>query len=459
MVISRGDRRAAPGTPTDTERPAIAWWRDPSALGLAVAALLMAASVTVPVAFGWDVHAGFGPLTAHWAPRVGLSSLTAVAISVLALTYGFRVSARLSWTRLLVVSWLAAVGWLLSLSLVDGRAGVSTRFDTADLMGVARRTGDISHLLYTFASRIPIDADGSWPVHVAGHPPGAVLFFLVLARLGFSDLGVGLTVAALAALVPAGVLVTLRTLGAEASGRAVAPFLVVAPAAIWEAVSADAVFACLACWALACLAVAAVRRSIALSVLAGMLLGVCALMSYGLPLLAFLALAVLVAARCYQPLPWALGGALLVVAAFMVAGFSLVEAYPVLRARYWDGIAADRPAAYWLWGNLAALCFSAGPVVGAGVACWFQRRRALRSGSAAEPATRIVLLLGSAAMLTVLVADASLMSKAEVERIWLPFVPWLLVLTALLPHRWRRPALAAQLVVALAVQHLLRTAW
>ena len=47
------------------------------------------------------------------------------------------------------------------------------------------------------------------------------------------------------------------------------------------------------------------------------------------------------------------------------------------------------------------------------------------------------------------------MSKAEVERIWLPFVPWLLLSTALLPERWRRPVLGVQVVVALLVQHLL----
>ena len=51
------------------------------------------------------------------------------------------------------------------------------------------------------------------------------------------------------------------------------------------------------------------------------------------------------------------------------------------------------------------------------------------------------------------------MSKAEVERIWLPFAPWLLLSVALLPERWRRWGLAGQLVVALLVQHLLNTRW
>ena len=62
-------------------------------------------------------------------------------------------------------------------------------------------------------------------------------------------------------------------------------------------------------------------------------------------------------------------------------------------------------------------------------------------------------------MLAIAAADASGMSKAEVERIWLPFMPWLLVSCALLPDRWRRPGLAVQLVAALLVQQLLFTSW
>jgi methylthioxylose transferase len=59
----------------------------------------------------------------------------------------------------------------------------------------------------------------------------------------------------------------------------------------------------------------------------------------------------------------------------------------------------------------------------------------------------------------VLVADLSQMSKAEVERIWLPFVPWVLLACALLPERWRRRGLVLQVVLALLVQHLLLTGW
>ncbi len=69
------------------------------------------------------------------------------------------------------------------------------------------------------------------------------------------------------------------------------------------------------------------------------------------------------------------------------------------------------------------------------------------------------MLLAGAAAACVVLADASQMSKAEVERIWLPFVPWLTLSCALLPARWRRAGLALQLFAALVVQHLLYTSW
>jgi methylthioxylose transferase len=67
--------------------------------------------------------------------------------------------------------------------------------------------------------------------------------------------------------------------------------------------------------------------------------------------------------------------------------------------------------------------------------------------------------LATAAVIIIVIADLSRMSKAEVERIWLPFVPWLLLSLTLLPERWRRPMLALQVVAALVVQHLLYTTW
>ena len=126
-----------------------------------------------------------------------------------------------------------------------------------------------------------------------------------------------------------------------------------------------------------------------------------------------------------------------------------------LHDRYWDGIARKRPATYWLWGNLAALAFCTGPMVAAGLARAVASARELW----ADHQGRVALALTGAAFATVAVADLSRMSKGEVERIWLPFAPWLLLSCALLPERWRRRGLVLQLALALVVQHLLFTGW
>jgi hypothetical protein len=229
---------------------------------------------------------------------------------------------------------------------------------------------------------------------------------------------------------------------------------VLAPAAIWVAVSADGVFAAVAAWGLACVATA--TRSSSRSALwgwglgGGLLLGSCLLLSYGLLLLAPLVLAVFVAGRSWRPFPAVALGSVIPVLVFALLGFRLWAAYPVLNDRYWAGIAADRPQSYWIWADLAALTISAGPVLGAGLGSLLAAR---------HESPRVVRLFVGAAALAIVAADLSRMSKAEVERIWLPFVPWLLLATACLPTRWRRPALALQVVVALLVQHLVLTNW
>ncbi len=83
----------------------------------------------------------------------------------------------------------------------------------------------------------------------------------------------------------------------------------------------------------------------------------------------------------------------------------------------------------------------------------------LRGGSRLAGPARVVAVLGTAGWAMVLAADLSQMSRAEVERIWLPFIPWLLVPCALLDRRWRRVGFLALVLTALVVQHLLDTGW
>jgi hypothetical protein len=70
-----------------------------------------------------------------------------------------------------------------------------------------------------------------------------------------------------------------------------------------------------------------------------------------------------------------------------------------------------------------------------------------------------VNVLVVAALLAVVIADLSALSKAETERIWLPFAVWLLAAPALLPRPSHRFWLALQAFGALAVNHLFFTNW
>ena len=425
-------------------------------LGLVTAVGLMALAMAVPALTGWFVHVNsFPPLHAEWAPRVGWGTAPALLLAVLGVRHGLDIAEALPWRRLLVVVFLAGLAWMLALAFVDGSHGVSQVLgEPYEYLRTARRTSDLHATLQEYVSRIRIEAGPRhWPVHVAGHPPGALTFFVALDRVGLgSGFAAGMVVTALAATTAVAVLVTARVLGAELLARRAAPFLVLGPAAVWQSVSADAMFAATAAWGIACLALAATRRSLGWSVLAGLLLGCCVMMSYGLPLLGVLAVAVLLAARSWFPLVPAAVASVAVVLVFAAFGFGYLEALPAIRDRYFEAVGGRRPWAYWLWGDLAALAFSAGPVAFAGAA-------QLPRASLGDARTRTVAWLSGAGAAMVLLADLSQMSRAEVERIWLPFVPWLLLSCGLLSEEWRRRGLPVQVVLALAVQHLLLTGW
>lgn len=437
-------------------------------VGLSAAVLLIAAAMIIPAVTGLNVHQStFPPLHASWRPRVGPGTVPAIVLAVIGVVFAPQAAIRWRWWGVLLGSYLLGLAWMVALAMVDGWRGIDHILDTPhEYLPAARSITDIVATLHTFIAHIPLYSPDNWQIQIAGHPPGALLFFVLLVRVGLgSGLAAGIVVILMAATVPVAVLITLRRLGAGGAARRAAPLLVLSPAAIWMAVSGDAVFAAFAAWALCCLAVAATARSrssrAAWSVASGVLFGCCVMLSYGLPLLGVLAVAVMMAAQSWRPLLWAIGGALAVVLVFAAFGFELWTAYPVLAQRYWAGDAHLRPGAYWTWANLAALSIAAGPIVGSSVAAaitWapkvFTRDRV--SHVAVE---RTVVLLTLAALASVLIADVSQMSRSEVERIWLPFMPWLLIGTALLSARWRRFGLAAQVIFALMAEHLLATGW
>lgn len=332
----------------------------PSA-GIAAALILIGVAFAVPPLFGWHVNAlGRAPLSARWDPRVGRGTVPAVALALAAARWAPTLAVSLRWSRLLLGAFAASLLWAASLAMVDGTRGIGGILgNSGEYLQTAHRVHDVPTLLHGFVSRIPLTSHDNWPTHVAGHPPGALLFFVLLVHLGVgSGLAAGWTVVVITSSTAPAVLITLRRLGAEQQARHAAPFLVFGPSAIWLAVSADAMFAAVAAWGLCCLALAATsagpsRRS-AWSLLSGVVLGYCCFLSYGLPLLAVLAAAIVVLTR--QPRVLLAGGVgvLAVVAAFALGGFTWWHAYPVLRSRYYAGIADRRPASYWLWGDLAA---------------------------------------------------------------------------------------------------------
>ncbi|HET7073337.1 MAG TPA: hypothetical protein VFI55_04550, partial [Mycobacterium sp.] len=228
------------------------------------------------------------------------------------------------------------------------------------------------------------------------------------------------------------------------------------------AVSADGYFAGVAAWGIALLAVAVhrpVRFPALIAAAAGLLLGWAVFLSYGLALLGIPALAVLVSASDWRAALRALGPATLaalgVAVSFAVAGFYWFDGYTLVQQRYWQGIAKYRPFQYWSWANLACVVCAIGLGSVAGISRvfdWAFDRAAVRRRSGFH-------LLLVAMLAAIVFADLSMLSKAEVERIWLPFTVWLTAAPALLPVRSHRWWLALNAAGALLVNTVMVTNW
>jgi hypothetical protein len=371
-----------------------------------------------------------------------------------------------------VLSYATAVAWTLSLALVDGwQRGIAGRLTTGPeyLHEVAGVT-DIPTMLRGFTTRILDFQPDSWTTHVAGHPPGALLVFVWLDRAGLpGGAWAGLLCVLVGALTAIAVPQTVRLLGTDEAARAVVPFVALFPGAVWIAVSADGLFAGVTAAGTALLAYGLTRTARAASLVGGVLLGFGCYLSYGLVLMAAIAAAVLGPGRGRRrTVWWALAGAALVAGAFTAAGFDWLTGYHLVTERYYQGVASRRPYAYWVWADLAIVVVSAGPaaaaVLGRAALNGWQAaatlRRRLENGPRRTAVTEYsgwLLPLGAAAAIAA--ADLSGYSKAEVERIWLPFTVWLMAGATLLPTRDRRAWLAGQAAITLAVNHLLLTTW
>jgi hypothetical protein len=430
--------RARPEPRSATTQPAwpvlLVW------IVLVVAARLVLVDL---VQSGAHLRIPFPPLDASLDWRPGWVLVLPAALGVLVVVRAPAALARWSWSQVVWVSAAVSGAWGISLALLDGVHGVtgSVTLKNEYFLDLGR-VGDPFTFLREFTARI-----SEYRIHVQGHPPGFLLLLSVLDRIG---LGHPTLVAAIeiagGAMAVAAVLVATRDVAGEAIARRAAPFVAIAPVAIWMTTSTDAFYAGVGAWAVALvvLATGRARRADAMAAAGGLLFGAAAFLSYGLVLLAALPITVAIARRRVRVLVIAALGAGLVFAVFALAGFWWFDGLAATRARYDAGVAAHRPYGAFALVDLACLAIAMGPAVAVGLSRVRDRR--------------VWLLVGST-LLAVGLALLSGMSKGEVERIWLPFAVWLLPAGYVLTGSRRSGWLALQIAFTIGLQTLVRSPW
>ena len=282
------------------------------------------------------------------------------------------------------------------------------------------------------------------PVHAIGHPPGLLV---TLHALGIETAGAMavLTIGVGALSIPL-VYVLGRQLLDEGRARMATLLYAFAPSALLHGVtSADALFATLA--ALALVALLARRRLVA--GLGPPALALASFFSYAN--LAVGALAAIVVLRRDG-----LRRALLLSAAcaaallsfygllHLLTGFDPIGALRSTESVYREGVASNRPYAFWVFGSPVAFLLAGGLPL-----AWFALR-ALGAGQTVAVALFSVVAFSAVLGFT----------KAETERIYLFLVPLLCLAAAtMLPRRYLTPVLALLAVQAIATELLFETVW
>ncbi len=382
----------------------------------------------IAVSFAWG-HAlvrsgarldlGAPPFWSPLAPHPGPAVVPAVAFAGVAVYAGPSLARTLRWSAVLLGTAAANLGWAIVLARVDGAHALTDPLGARrnDYLQTARSIESLPTFLGHFVANI-----ATYNQHTKGHPPGMVVVEWLLLRVGLASVGVQVALSLLGgAAATVAAIVALRDLAGERAARAAAPFLALVPAVIWWQ-TADAFYAGVSAWSVTLLVLASSRddgRAFAFAFSAGVLFAITAFFSYGLVLLVIVAGTVCLARRRVLLLFVAAAGAAPVFVAFAVSGFSWWRGFAATRHVYWTGVAIHRPYSYFVVANIAVLSLAIGPAT----AVAFGRLR-----------DRATWLLAGAGVAVVALADLSGMSKGEVERIWLPFVPWLMLATAAFAH-------------------------
>lgn len=390
------------------------------------------------------------PFVMGWSPQLDVWAFAAVA-ALGGLVAAGPAILRLPRKAYIMAVAAAALGCALAVNAArTGTHGWDAIFDTAPggsfeakneyLPGLPALSYGSRFYLDRFAELVP-----AVPVNVAGHPPGLLLFAHATALTTPARFA-ALCIAAAAACAPLTYALGRGMGQDERTARTAGLLAVAAPGLLlFGTTSADAVYAALGTAAAALL----VRPSWRARWAGAVMLAIAAFCSWAL--LAVGAFAVLVA---WQRDGWHSAARLAVVCAlpFLVLNAWLAAAYgydPIgtLRATeavYRRSLARIRPYWFWVLGSPIAWMACAGLPLSGG---WLIAARRRDPGAVA---------------LAAIVAIASILAftKAETERIWLPFIPLACAAaaTAIPPHRLRLIllVLAGQ---TLLTQLLFETVW
>ena len=394
------------------------------------------------------------PFLGRYDVRLGPGSLLApiVAAGILLLTLRGAFD-HWRWSMVQFFGYAGALAWALALALVDGLSGLTKALGSPEsYLGDVRQIGD--HPLGYIRHFATDPANHS--VAARGHPPGPVLLLWLLDRAGITDhVTLGVLITALAALTVPLVLAGVRDACGETAARRYLPVLVLAPYAVWVAVSMDAVVALLGAAAVVAGVRASRRRergwpSLAWALLSGVLIGIAALFSYSAPWLGLSVVCVYFARR--RPfLNVATGaGALLPVLAAQLAGFGWTDGLLAAEADYTTRIEPYRSALWWAVLSVVALMLAAGPAL-------FASARKMRN----TPAWPFLVGAGAAVVFSI----AAGLARGGVEHAWLPFFPWLTVAAVAPEHPAGEPVRTPVLLVALGalsavlIEAIVATPW
>ena len=377
---------------------------------------------------GAELGTRSAPFLGFYRFTLGLTSVLAPAVAAAVLLASARGRFEQgSFGAVLALAWVATMAWAFALALVDGAAGLTRSLVSPDnyLTDVPQVGDSALHYLRTFTATA-----GAHSVAARGHPPGPVLLLWALHRIGLTDrVALGILITAGGALITPLVMSAVRGVCGETEARRYAPVLILAPYAVWVAVSVDVVVAVLGAAMVAMGVRASARgrtglRAGAWALASGVTLGLAALFSYAAPWLG-LSVVCLYFARRRAFLNVATGlGALLPVLLVQLDGFSWLDGLRAAGRDYAERVEPHRSA--WWWGviGIVVLLLAAGPPL-------VRSARRYRN----TPGWPFLVGAGVAVAFSIVAG----LARGGAEAAWLPFFPWLTV-AAVAPDTQGGPA-------------------